>query len=653
VGEGGGTPGTRPRHGCGWARMLAVTDVDLVAPGPLPAPRTTPAPAALDGTAGPGGAPMHPRPQLTRDGWASLEGAWGYAATDEAQGLGGAGAWARRPTGFDREIVVPFPPESEASGIGERDFHPVVWYRREVTEADVASAGQPGQGSRLLLHFGAVDYRADIWLGARYLGSHEGGHTPFDFDVTEIVTEAGLPLELVVRAEDDPLDVSQPRGKQDWQPTPHGIWYERTTGIWQPVWLEAAPALHVAHVTWRTDLVAASVTLGLELNRRPTTPVEVDVELRFGDDELAAARFRVTEPRSVLVLTLPRQANGQAYQSLLWSPEKPRLVDATIALSGPDDARDTVRSYLGIRSVGWAGGHFLLNERPYYVRAVLAQDYWPASHLAAPDADSLRAEVQLAKDLGFNTMRLHQKVEDPRLLAWADRLGMMLWSETPSAYEFSTTAVARLTREWLDVVRRDASHPSIVTWVPLNESWGVPHMVHDPAQRAFAQHLLHLTKALDPTRPVVSNDGWEHLGSDILTVHDYAVTGPELRSNYVDRAAVEQMLSGVGPLGRRMLLTAPEDRGKPVMLSEFGGVSYAPGHEGPGWGYSAPPDAEEYERVLRELFEAVQSSPVLAGFCYTQLTDTRQEANGLLDEHRRTKLPIPLLRAIITGRPEA
>jgi beta-galactosidase/beta-glucuronidase len=624
-----------------------VTDADLIAPGPLPAP-PLPEPVAGHGDEA-DGTVLHFRPQLTRERWASLEGVWEYAAADSADGPGGASAWAERPAGFEQRIVVPFPPESQASGIGDTGFHPVVWYRREITEADVAAAGLGLQGDRLLLHFGAVDYRADVWLGDRYVGSHEGGQTPFSFDITEVVAEAGLPLALTVRAEDDPLDVGQPRGKQDWQPEPHAIWYARTTGIWQPVWVEAVPRLHVAHLTWRTDLTTASVTLHLELSRRPTAPVDVDVELRFGDAELAAARFRVVEPRSVLALTLPRQANGQDYQALLWTPKNPRLVDATITVTAPDGAVDEVASYLGIRSAGWADGHFLLNDRPRYVRAVLGQGYWPTSHLAAPSADALRAEVQLAKDLGFDTMRLHQKAEDPRLLAWADRLGLMLWAEAPNAFEFSTTAVARLTREWIDVVRRDASHPSIVTWVPINESWGAPHMAHDPAQRAFAQQLLLLTKALDPTRPALSNDGWEHVGSDIVTVHDYNVSGEALRANYRDREVVDRMLAGIGPLGRRILLDGHDAEGRPVLLSEFGGVSYGPGHEGPGWGYSALASADEYEQLVRELFDAVQSSPVLAGFCYTQLSDTLQEVNGLTDAARVPKLPVETIRSIVLG----
>lgn len=243
-------------------------------------------------------------------------------------------------------------------------------------------------------------------------------------------------------------------------------------------------------------------------------------------------------------------------------------------------------------------------------------------------------------------MRVHQKAEDPRFLYWADRLGLTVWGETANAYAFSPRSVQALTTEWVELVRRDVSHPSIVTWVPLNESWGVQHGAHDPAQRHYAIGLANLTRALDPSRPVVSNDGWEHTDSDILSIHDYAPTGAELRARYGSAEAVRELLAGIGPAGRRLQLR--EDvRDQPVMLTEFGGVSFAARHEG-DWGYSTASDAGDFEARLRDLLDAVRDS-ALAGFCYTQLTDTGQETNGLLDENRTPKLPVETLRSIITG----
>ncbi len=592
----------------------------------------------------------YPRPQLVRADWRDLGGVWEFAFDDEDAGRSrSAAAPGRPPARFDRSITVPFPPQSAASGLQETGFHPVIWYRREVSQSDLDAAGFGRQGTRLILHFGAVDYRADVWLADQFLGRHEGGSTPFAFDVTHLVRGTTGPWSLVVRAQDDPHDVAQPRGKQDWQLEPHGIWYERTTGIWQPVWLEAVPDSYVESLRWSCDVPAGTVELTLELDSRPAPAASVTVVLRFGLETLAEVRFRQGEPRSRTVISVPRQANGQAYESLLWSPEEPRLVDAFVTVGFPAGVEDHVRSYLGIRSVGWADGHFMLNDRPCYLRAVLEQGYWPESNLAAPSAAALRAEAQLIKDLGFNSVRIHQKVEDPRFLYWTDRLGILVWGENASAYEFSSSAVERMTREWLEVIARDVSHPSIITWVPLNESWGVQHISHDPAQLDYARSLYHLTKSLDPSRPVISNDGWEHADSDLWTIHDYGVSGSELAANYADQQAVEELLSGIGPLGRRIRLLESADRGQPVIVSEFGGISFAPTHRGQAWGYVTVTEVTHLEKLLRELFEALQASPVLAGFCYTQLTDTRQEANGLTDPHRRPKLPVETIRSIVHG----
>jgi hypothetical protein len=390
-----------------------------------------------------------------------------------------------------------------------------------------------------------------------------------------------------------------------------------------------------------------AVDLELALGGFAGQSVRVQVTLSFEGATLADLTFHQAVARARTRINLHRQANGQAYESLLWSPENPRLVEASVTVDS-GAARDTVTSYLGMRSIGWADGHLLLNDRPYYVRGVLDQGYWPDSHLAAPSSEAVRQRVELIKALGFNSVRMHEKVEDPRFLYWCDRLGLLVWSETPSAYEFSSEAVRRTTREWMEVIERDRSHPCIVIWVPLNESWGVQHIAHDPAQQHYAQALFHLIKAMDPSRLVISNDGWEHTESDLWTIHDYATTGADLTAYYESQAVVDQMLSGIGPLGRRMRLLEGSPA-RPVLVSEFGGVSYAPTQD-TAWGYVTVDSAEAFRTRLAELFGAIQASPVLAGFCYTQLTDTLQEANGLTDPAGEPKLPTEVIHAIVTGR---
>ena len=599
---------------------------------------------------------LYPRPQLVRPDWHDLSGEWAFEHDDLDVGRGEG--WFTEPAArLGQVITVPFPPESELSGIAATGFHAVVWYSRVISPADVAASGRSAERDRVVLHFGAVDYRASVWIDGQFIGAHEGGQTPFSFDVTEALTgplPAGRTGEragvLVIRAEDDPHDVAQPRGKQDWLEDPHVIWYHRTTGIWQTVWLESVPAQRVEALSWIPDVAAGSVEVEVGLSRRPAAPVTVQVELSIDGDLLARQSFLTEEPRSQATVQIARQSNGQAFEALLWSPEHPRLIDARVVLLAEDGTvLDESFSYLGLRSVGVAGGRFMLNDRPYFVRSVLEQGYWPQSHLAAPSVEALRTEVELIKNLGFNAARIHEKVEDPRFLYWADRLGLLIWGEMGSTYEFSPEAVSRVTREWTDVVRRDRSHPSIVTWVPLNESWGVQQIAHDPAQLSFAQSLYHLTRALDPSRPVISNDGWEHAVSDIFTIHDYAGTAAELDANYGDLDTIRGFAEGVGPAGRRLQLVAREVDGQAIMVTEFGGVSYAPGAAEDSWGYTTATTPEDFERRVSGLVGSLRDNPLLAGFCYTQLTDTLQETNGLTDANRQPKLPVAVIRAIVTG----
>ncbi len=579
----------------------------------------------------------YPRPQLVRPQWADLTGTWGFAFDDEDAGarLGWEGTGIR-----SGRIVVPFPPESAVSGVGDTSPHRVMWYSREITDADLDAAGHV-DGRRLILHFGAVDYRCEVWVGGRSVGRHEGGHTPFAFDVTDAVAAGRT---IVVRVEDDPTDIAQPRGKQDWLNHPHVIWYHRTSGIWQPVWLESVPEVHVGALRWWTDPRAGTVTLDVELSG-PAAETEVSVELSFEGRRLGVASAMATARETTIVVPVAALTNGQAYEDLLWSPENPRLVDANIRVGD-----DVVASYLGIRTAHVARGRFWLNDRPYYVRSVLEQGYWPDTHLAAPSAQALREEVELIRSLGFTAARVHQKFEDPRFLFAADRLGLLVWGEAPGTYTFTPTAIERTTREWLEVVRRDVSHPSIVTWVPLNESWGVQHIAADPRMQHFARALVSLTKALDPTRPVVSNDGWEQVDTDIVAIHDYEWRPEVMRRRYATDADIRRLFDTVGPAGRALILSG-DVSDAPIMLTEFGGVSFDTEAAEDAWGYSTATSPDDFAERLSGLLAAVHASEALAGFCYTQLTDTLQETNGLVTADRTPKIPIDRIRAAITGEP--
>jgi beta-galactosidase/beta-glucuronidase len=588
---------------------------------------------------------------LCREHWISLDGTWEFGYDDDDEGV--AARWFDQSASgpFTRQIRVPYPPESPASLIGDRQIHPVVWYRRRIPRESLPNGRD---GHRVLIHFGAVDFRAQVWFDGQLICRHVGGQTPFTADVTQAMAAGTDEYVLVVRAEDHPDDLEQPRGKQDWRGKPHGIWYERTTGIWQPVWAETVPEIHIADVAWVSDVPAASLHGEITLDKGPPRNLLLELTVRLGEEILAELSVAMPDKAATVDIPLAALRNGQDRARLLWTPEHPTLLDIEVVLRDRQSAAviDSAASYTGVRTVSVGMGSFQLNGQPCYLRAVLNQGYRPQTHLAAEGPAQLRAEVELAKQMGFNAVRVHQKAEDPRFLFWADRLGLMVWAETAAAYVYSATAVTLLVTEWMDLVRRDRSHPAVVVWVPVNESWGVQDIATSTAQQNFARSLASLTRALDPSRPVMSNEGWEHVDSDILGLHDYATDPDELRDRYgTSQAAGEVVRSAHGPQHRRPVLGEQQLRAfaegnAPLMITEFGGISLS---SAAGWGYTNASSDSDYATLLRQLFDTLRACRAVAGFCYTQFLDTGQETNGLLFADGTPKLPLEVIRQIVTG----
>jgi beta-galactosidase/beta-glucuronidase len=586
---------------------------------------------------------VHPRPQLTRDRWFDLSGSWQFSYDDSDVGLDRCWYhhWDESNGVAERLITVPFPPESSASGIGDPGFHRVLWYRRTFTAPQ-------NDHERLLLHFAAVDYAAQVWVNGQLVAQHRGGHTPFSADITDALHDSGDQV-LVVRAEDDPHDLEQPRGKQDWQETPHAIWYQRTSGIWKLVWLEPVPATRIEHLRWTPDVENAVLHLDVRLNRVSQYPLRLRLLLTHDGQTLADSSVAVVRGRASIAVRLQQADMTLERNRMLWSPDTPNLFEAEIRLvaaANESDTVDVVSSYAALRSIAASDNRVLLNGRPYFLRLVLDQCYWTESHLAVPDPDAARREVELVRDLGFNGVRLHQKVADSSFLYWCDRLGLLVWAEMPAAYEFTPRSVERITQEWLEIQRRDYSHPCIIAWVPINESWGVPNVATSASQRSFVTALYHLTKAVDPTRLVVGNDGWEQVITDVITVHDYTGRAEVLRKRYGSAAGLTDTLNGVQPGYHSVLLPGMNSDGYPVMITEFGGISYD-ADEGPSWhGYAVARTPEELLDRYRGLVDALLDAPALSGFCYTQFTDTLQEKNGLVTADRKPKADVAALRAI-------
>jgi beta-galactosidase/beta-glucuronidase len=565
----------------------------------------------------------HPRPLLRR-AWISLDGPWAFSLDGRS---------------FDREIVVPFAPETPASGIGEPRVERC-WYRRTV------DVDPPGPDERVLVHLGAVDRVATVWAGDRAAGAHEGGWTGFSVDVTD-AARAGS-FELIVRAEDDPDDHEAPRGKQDWRDEPHLIWYPRTTGIWRTVWLERVPATHVSGIDWTCDLAAMLVRAEVRVDG-PVAGHRVRIVARHGDRVVGDATARVAAGSATVVCEVGDGSIDDRW-TLPWWPRRPTLLDAEVTLLDADGTVvDRAMSYTALREVGVEDGRVLLNGRPTFLRLVLDQGLWPDTGLPPPDVDALRRDLELTRALGFNGVRKHQKTEDARFFALADELGLLAWVELPSAYRPSTRSAQRLLAEWADIVAAHRSHPSVIAWVPTNESWGVPGLATDARQRATAEALAAVARALDGTRPISVNDGWETTGGDIVGVHDYEQDPDALAARYRDAHAVDDVLTAPGVSGRRVDLDRRGAQGRAVVLSELGGISLA--DDDATWGYATASSPEDLLERYRAQWAAVHASTALAGACWTQLTDTLQEANGLLCMDRTPKADPDALSRATRGKP--
>jgi len=582
----------------------------------------------------------YPRPQLQRADWTCLNGPWRFCFDDTRS--------FARPSDIEvwpLSIEVPFAPESQASGIGDPGFHTACWYERDFELT-------PHTG-RTILRFGAVDYAARVWVNGRLAATHEGGHTPFSADISALLDASGKQV-VTVQVDDDPHELTKPRGKQDWQLEPHSIWYPRTTGIWQTVWIERVSRTYIEKIRWTPMVETYAIGFEARVGGDRAEGLQIEIKLMHGARLLAHDRYQVVDREADRTIVMSDPGIEDYRNEMLWSPERPTLLDATVRLWSGEELLDEFHSYTALRSVTILRDRFMLNGRPYLLRMVLDQGYWADTLMTAPDDAALRRDVELAKAMGFNGVRKHQKIEDPRYLYWADRLGLMVWEEMPSAYRFTRTAIKRTVKEWTEVIDRDYSHPCVIVWVPFNESWGVPDLTSVRVQRHAVEALYHLTKTLDATRPVIGNDGWESSATDIIGIHDYDANCEHLRQRYGPTTMPEHLFDRRRPGGRILTLDGYPHRGQPIMLTEFGGIAFSgaatPG-AAPTWGYSAAASDAEFATMFEALMDTVIHTALFSGLCYTQFADTFQEANGILYADRTPKIPLEqIARAVKASR---
>lgn len=577
--------------------------------------------------------PEHPRPQFVRDLWTNLNGEWEFEYDDLE--VGQEQKWyEHKNIPFSKTIQVPFCFQSSLSGIGETDFHDVVWYRRRFD--------RPAEfkGKKVILHFGAVDYQAWVWVNGNFVTYHEGGHVPFQADISLLLMEKDN--VIVVKAEDSSTDQRLPRGKQYWKEKSQGIFYTRTTGIWQTVWLEAVEKVYMDRVKFDVDYENNRFDMHVFLQGyQKNMDIRLKVSLSMKGQHMNTACFQIHRATEACSITIPQieAMNKTEYE---WSPEHPNLFDVEFVLYQNEVEIDKVISYVGLRKFHTDNGKIYLNNRPYVLKMVLDQGYFPDGILTAPSDQALRQDVELTKAMGFNGARKHQKVEDPRYLYWCDQLGLIVWGEMANAYDFSEQYVDRMTTEWKAVIKRDYNHPCIMAWVPLNESWGVPELLVDKQQQDHAVSLYYMTKSLDQSRLVITNDGWENVKSDLLTRHDYHAKRELLEKRY---RSLDSVLNEV-PVKKKLYVGGYEYEGQPIMVTECGGISFKKS-DWDGWGYSGAENEEDYLEKVKAIIEPLLSSPVVCGVCYTQLTDVEQEINGLLTYDRHPKVPLEKIKEIL------
>lgn len=559
--------------------------------------------------------PEHPRPQMQRADWLNLNGAWEFAETNDA-GDESFLTMERYPD----TIVVPFCRESELSGLGRKGFVTNVWYRRNFEVPD------QWRSNRVRLHVGACDWISRVWVNGRFIGRHEGGNSPFAFDITDALKAGGN--TVIIHAFDDTRSGLQPLGKQSNREESYGIFYTRTTGIWQTVWLEAVGTTFIEDVEISTDPDNGRAILRVETNGGPAS-LTLRAEAFGADGEKAAEDESPADWRNarlVLELDEPR----------LWSVEDPHLYTLKLTLRDGDRFVDEVHSYFGVRKVSIRGGAILINGEPVFQRLVLDQGFYPDGIWTAPSDEALRRDIELSQSAGFNGARLHQKVFEPRFLYWADKLGYLVWGEYPSfGADYSNPAVNRpIIGEWAALVRRDRNHPSVIGWCPFNET---------PAEAVELQNtVVRMTRELDPSRPVLDTSGWTHGIPDpeLLDAHDYNQDPESFRARWEDYFETPPLPQRYG---------AGEARGIPFFVSEFGGIGWFERADGVSWGYGNNPKTlpEFYERFAG-LIDAQLDNRNLFGYCYTQLTDVEQEKNGVFEYDRSPKFDADKLRAIQT-----
>ena len=563
-----------------------------------------------------------PRPQFVRETFEILDGLWDFCFDNE-----NIGEKMEYYNGFRKQydILVPFTYQTSKSGVNIQTRCDYVWYQRKLNICNKIN-------DRVLLHFEGSDYKTKVYLNGKLVGIKTGGYHRLSFDITDYAID-GENL-LVVKCEDD-YSTEKPRGKQRYRDENFQCWYVDTTGIYKTVWLEYVSNSYVKNVKI-TPLYNEKKVI-LEYNTVNANGLKIISNVLFEEKEVGKTNIVVVNNKATTEISLEDNI-------FLWDLENPNLYDLVIELIDETSVLDHVESYFGLREIKTENGQILLNGKVLYQKLVLDQGYWLDSHLTAPSTVALYEDIIKMRQLGFNGCRKHQKIEDDRFYYYADVLGYILWSEMPSMYTNTENSRVVFEKEWMETVVQHYNHPSVLVWTPLNESWGVEDILHSKVEQEFANTLYYKTKEYDPYRLVITNDGWEHTISDIITIHHYEQDGLKLHEYY---ATKDKIFAGVWPAHHKGAMASGwEYKGQPIMFTEFGGTAYIKTTEGnSNWGYGiGVKDDEEFINRFSGLIRALHSLDYSCGYCYTQVSDVQQEVNGVLFENHDFKVEPRLLK---------
>ena len=571
--------------------------------------------------------PEHPNPQFQRENWVNLNGEWDFAFDFGVSGMERKWYLNDRKTVYNMKIVVPYCPESKLGGIEYTDFIPAVWYRKVINLTDKELEG------KVLLHFGAVDYETRVFVNEKEVGSHIGGYSSFEFDITEFV-HSGDNL-IVVYAKDDTRSGLQPKGKQSGTYFSQGCDYTRTTGIWQTVWLEFVPKEYVKSIKYYPDIEEKCFYINAKVQGKGT----LTVTALYKENVCGKVTKKVFGDDNKLKLTVD--------EIHLWECGNGRLYDIKIEFtSDENETVDTVYSYAGMRDIKLDGYKFMLNGKVVFQRTVLDQGYYREGIYTAPSDEDMLNDIKIAMKLGFNGARLHQKIFEPRFLYHCDKEGYMVWGEHGNwGLDMSNPeSFLNFMPEWLETVERDFNHPSIIGWCPFNETWDYKGRRQ---KDLILKNIYRLTKTLDTTRPCIDTSGHFHVITDIYDLHNYRQDVNEFSKCYDDFGR-----------GGELYEEHPERQSYtkelPVFISEYGGIKWnVDKNRDDAWGYGeAPKTEDEFIKRYEGLTNVLLDNPYIMGFCYTQLYDVEQETNGLYDYDRNPKFDTEIIRKINTRMAE-